>query len=448
MPAGSERSGLVRAALDVLARNRRGAWTCPSAGIYPHQWLWDSCFIAIGLAAHDPLRAADEVKAALRGQWSNGMVPHMVFADSVQDAGSTRLWQSRRDPRAPRGVDTSCITQPPILAIAVRYVSRHLTGEERRSFLLAVMPKIVEYHRWLYRERDLEHCGLVTLIHPWECGLDTTPPWMAVLRELPQPRWLRLVLRWRLTRLVRFLRRDTRFVPAVERSSDDDGLRMLVLARRLKQYGFDLRRLPPSGSVRVQDVSFNALLVVANRMLLTLAEEIGLELDAHLTASFRDTTDGLEDLWDESVGRYCSRDTSTGQLLTTPTIATFVVLWAGSRSDRARRLIQALHDDGWSPAFPVPSVRTDAPQFDAARYWKGPTWINTNWLVIQGLRARREVRLAGELRATTLRLIEQGGFGEYFSPLTGERRGADDFSWTAALTLELLQTAGENEASC
>jgi glycogen debranching enzyme len=107
-----------------------------------------------------------------------------------------------------------------------------------------------------------------------------------------------------------------------------------------------------------------------------------------------------------------------------------------------------LDDDGWWPAFPVPSVRTDAAQFDAARYWKGPTWINTNWLVIQGLRAIREVRLAGELRARTLRLIEQSGFGEYFSPLTGERRGADEFSWTAALTLELLQTAGENEASC
>ena len=66
---------LVRSALAVLDRNRRGSWTCPAAEIYPHQWLWDSGFVAIGLARHDPGRAAAELTALLRGQWSNGMVP-------------------------------------------------------------------------------------------------------------------------------------------------------------------------------------------------------------------------------------------------------------------------------------------------------------------------------------------------------------------------------------
>ena len=222
------RMTLVATALGVLERNRRGAWTCPADGIYPHQWLWDSCFVAIGLAAHDPERAAGELRAVLRGQWSNGMVPHMVFAAEVGDLGSARLWQSRRDPRAPRDVDTSCITQPPLLAIAAWFVARHLGEAARREFLDEIVPRIVAHHRWLYRERDLDGRGLVTLIHPWECGLDTTPPWMDALRRFPAPAWMRLVLRWRLTRIVRFFRRDTRFIPAAERSSDDDGLRMLV----------------------------------------------------------------------------------------------------------------------------------------------------------------------------------------------------------------------------
>ena len=34
-------------AVAVLERNRRDGWTCPSADLYPHQWLWDSCFHAI-----------------------------------------------------------------------------------------------------------------------------------------------------------------------------------------------------------------------------------------------------------------------------------------------------------------------------------------------------------------------------------------------------------------
>jgi len=37
-------------AREVLDRNRRGSWTCPSTALYPHQWLWDSCFIALGVA--------------------------------------------------------------------------------------------------------------------------------------------------------------------------------------------------------------------------------------------------------------------------------------------------------------------------------------------------------------------------------------------------------------
>ena len=45
---------LARRAQKVLDVNRRGAWTCPSVSLYPHQWLWDSCFVAIGLARVDP----------------------------------------------------------------------------------------------------------------------------------------------------------------------------------------------------------------------------------------------------------------------------------------------------------------------------------------------------------------------------------------------------------
>ncbi len=109
---------LARRAQEVLDRNRRGDWTCPSASLYPHQWLWDSCFVAIGLARVDAERAAGELRALFRGQWSNGMLPHMLFARDFPDVGSTRIWQSQRNPLAPKDIETSCITQPPVTAIA------------------------------------------------------------------------------------------------------------------------------------------------------------------------------------------------------------------------------------------------------------------------------------------------------------------------------------------
>src|SRR5438445_5405380 len=108
---------LVRRARAVLDRNRCGTYTCPSVKLYPHQWLWDSCFTAIGIARFDPHRADDELRALFRGQWANGMLPHMIFAEGSTDIGSRRVWQSRRHPDAPRDVATSCITQPPIAAV-------------------------------------------------------------------------------------------------------------------------------------------------------------------------------------------------------------------------------------------------------------------------------------------------------------------------------------------
>ncbi|MEX2256046.1 MAG: trehalase family glycosidase [Acidimicrobiia bacterium] len=431
---------LARRAQDVLDRNRRGTWTCPAEGFYPHQWLWDSCFVAIGLARSDPERAAGEMRSLYRGQWANGMFPHMIFSDDTPDIGSRRIWRSTTHADAPRDVDTSCITQPPLPSIAVAHVARELPRAARRAFLAESFPKLLAYHQWLYRERDLDDDGLVTLIHPWECGLDTTPPWMRQLRRTRGPWWLEPALRLRLARAARMFRRDTRYAPAAERLSDDDGLRMLALIHQAKRHGFELRRMPPERSVLIDDLAFNSLLAVADRALEEIADELTLTIEPELAAAFRSTEAALDHLWHEPTGQYYSRASVTGELLRIPTVATFLPLWGAVAQPPARveRLVRLLRDPGrfW-PAFPVPSVPTDAPQFDDDRYWKGPTWVNMNWAIIQGLRRCGQSALADDLRRCTLDLVERSGFAEYFSALTGTGYGAPEFSWTAALTLDL-----------
>jgi hypothetical protein len=109
---------------------------------------------------------------------------------------------------------------------------RKAQSDARRAFLAETFPKLLAHHAWMYRERDLEHTGLITLIHPWECGLDSTPPWMRALHAWKLPWWLRAAERVHLARLLRRLRYDTRYLPATERASDDDGLRILALAVR------------------------------------------------------------------------------------------------------------------------------------------------------------------------------------------------------------------------
>ena len=83
----------------------------------------------------------------------------------------------------------------------------------------------------------------------------------------------------------------------------------------------------------------------------------------------------------------------------------------------------------------LPTYR--GPAYDPDRYWRGPVWANTNWLVARGLRRYGACDRAARVEADTRRLVEREGFREYFNPETGAGRGSDRFSWTAALYLGL-----------
>ena len=71
--------GLAFQAEEVLRQNDMGSWTRAAPGLYPHQWSWDSAFIAIGLAHLDVRRAARELRSLFAHQWRTGKVPHIVF---------------------------------------------------------------------------------------------------------------------------------------------------------------------------------------------------------------------------------------------------------------------------------------------------------------------------------------------------------------------------------
>src|SRR5438105_9598829 len=109
-----QRAALLKELKTVLANNSRGTYTIPAADLYPHQWLWDSCFIAIGLRHLDVERAQTELASLVRGQWSNGMFPNIIFDSGKEHHRDRELWRSYVSPYAPRHVATSGITQPPM----------------------------------------------------------------------------------------------------------------------------------------------------------------------------------------------------------------------------------------------------------------------------------------------------------------------------------------------
>src|SRR4051812_18957204 len=135
----------------VLKQNDRGSHTVPAGDLYPHQWLWDSCFIAIGLRHLDVERAQSEVLSLLRGQWTNGMLPHIIFSQDRRYKADRNAWRSWVSPYAPQGINTSGITQPPMLAEAIVRIGEKMEWPERRQWYRLVWEPLLKYHQWLYK---------------------------------------------------------------------------------------------------------------------------------------------------------------------------------------------------------------------------------------------------------------------------------------------------------
>ncbi len=426
----------------VLTMNDRGDYTQPAHGLYPHQWLWDSCFTAIGWAHTDVARAQRELLSLLRGQWHNGMLPNIIFRPEARYRTDRNIWRSWVNPSAPSNVATTGITQPPMLAEAVVQVGAQLEWPERRVWYAKMWPALLHYHEWLYNERDPHHEGLTLQIHPWETGLDNSPPWMAEMHEHLMPLWIRMIEKSKFDRVITLFRRDTQTVPMDQRFSTIEAITLFDAQLRLRRKAYDINRILDHGLFAIEDLAFNSILIRANRHLMAIAKSLREEIPDELQERMRRTETVFDQLWDEYSGQYYSRDFITHRLLKIPTVSTLLPLYAGHISKaRAAQLVRLLEQEhGFGPAYPVPSVPIDSPWFRSKLYWQGPTWVNMNWLIIQGLRRYGYNAHADVLTESSLEMVGRSGAYEYFDALTGEPAGATEFSWTAALIIDLLKS--------
>ena len=124
---------------------------------------------------------------------------------------------------------------------------------------------------------------------------------------------------------------------------------------------------------------------------------------------------------------------------------TFLPLFAGlPSSEQARRLVEAhlMNPVEYAPRGEVGHwVTTTAkiePTWEPRRYWRGPVWVNPNWMIYYGLLKYGYREKAEQIKKGIIELVSEHGFREYFDPHTGEGYGAKDFSWTAALLVDLI----------
>jgi glycogen debranching enzyme len=392
---------LRQQAAELLRSNDCGSYTLPSPHLYPHQWAWDSAFAAIGWLHVDPDRAIVELETLLGGQWDDGRIPHITFHIDTDDYfPGPDFWGTADNHR------TSTITNPPVWTIAAKRIWDAGEGRER---IEAMIEDLERSHVFFAEQRDPNGWGLAATVHPWENGLDNSPAWDEPMSRVDT------------TGAPEFKRVDTDKVEdASQRPTDEDYAVYTTIVKSIEEDGFG------PGCFAVYDPFMSAMLLRAEHDLAALAEEAGVTSNAAERADR--VREGLGRLWDDDAGRYAFHDVHADLRYSLDVLPAYAPLFADPElpgSDRMREILKTRYWTKW----PLPTASPEADCYDPNRYWRGPTWVNQNWLFAPVL--------GDELVQKTLALVQREGFREYYHPETGAGLGATDFTWTAALVLDL-----------
>jgi hypothetical protein len=377
-----EREAVLAETERVLRQNwvtgERGAarfeYTEPSPGRYPWQWYWDSCFAAIVWRRFEPLRARAELESLLAAQRPDGFVGHTIFwRRPVTPLRSLFYNVAARD-----SFQTETI-QPPLLAWAWRLAVGDPNGE----------PRIGAQVDWLRANRDLEGDGLLWIVQPDESGLDASPKF--------EPVW-----GWH--------------------ANGRPGFPLLV--RRNRRRGWDARRIREGGGPVLCEVLTNTLW--------------SLSLQALGRPS---ATPALVDrLWDERRGLFFDEARPGGRIAVRTWASLAPLALPDLPEAIGRRLVEEhllAAAEFWTPVAP-PSVAADERGYEPGgghgpirRYWRGPTWVNSAWMVWLGLRRLGYEREAERLAGGVIGAVAREGLREYYDPRDGTGMGARDFAWSA-----------------
>jgi hypothetical protein len=357
-------------------------YTSPSPRRYPWQWYWDSCLTSISWRHFDVSRSRAELESLLAAATPEGFIGHTVFWGKPVPF-PRRLYYNICSPTDPM---THTI-QPPLLAWAWKIA----VGDP------SLEPRIRAHHELISAQRDLDGDGLLWIIQPDETGLDASPAFDAI--------W-----GWR--------------------ADGKPGFPLLV--RRNRRLQFDIQKIKQAGGPLVCSTLVNVLHGLS-RMALGLPSITPVLVDR---------------LYDADLGLF-------GQLVwperDCPVVSTWAALSPLALPDLpeeiGRRLVEEhlLNPEQFWLPVPPPSVSADEPSFSMKdhflglrRYWRGPTWVNSAWLVWLGLRRLGYRTEADELAQRIIATVAREGLREYYHPRTGEGMGAHDFAWSS-LVCELIE---------
>jgi glycogen debranching enzyme len=417
---------LRRMAEKVFAYNQvelpGGIFHMPSADLYVSMFAWDSGWHAIGMMHLDPALAASEIEVLLNQQCEDGHVPHEVLFDIEKRRSLKRIITMAAVHREFDESNRSAFIDPPSFMVAAEKIYE-LTRD--RGWLERIIPRLERCADYLSNDRDLFGDGLVSIIHPWESGTDTSP----VFDEPLNISYQNII------------------------SSASRALIYPAMLNRCAKLDWDVKRIAQENRFVFEDLTVNSIFIRGLVSLGRLEGELGNEEKArNYMGQARDMMAALIRInWDEHEGCFFPRfDLDNPRLSRRTTCASLLPMFTGlldkKRADRIVKEHIKNPEEFWIP-YLFPFNAHDELEKDGKIYfenlmlWRGHCiWTNMNWMINEALLEYGYEEEARELTMRTARMILNQGFREFYDTRTGRGQGTTRFCWPAVV-LDMIKRA-------
>lgn len=151
--------------------------------------------------------------------------------------------------------------------------------------------------------------------------------------------------------------------------------------------------------------------------------------------------ESLESLWNDEAATYLPQHANRAPIRNRTVLSLLALFAGGLPTEHERALVSDIENpQRFAATYPLPTVAMDDPKFAADEMWRGPTWVNTTYLVAEGLEKAGLNDKAKKLRSQLLDGVEAAkGPVEYFNSQTGVKAPSAtvSFGWSAALYVDL-----------
>lgn len=356
-----------------------------------NQWLWDSGWHMIVWSHRRPENAVADLRSLLQFQQDDGFIPEIIFWGQ-----NALLRKLNRFVNGYSHEEYTDLTQMPMLAYSVRAIWQ---ATHDKNLLKEFVPKIVKFLEW-WQNRDHDNDGLVSIIHPWESGIDASPMYDPVF-NLRNPRAYAMYPKfWRLLRIYH-------------------------------KIGWNQQTMLNRGWFNIEDVGVCSVYADGWGVLASLAGEFDNDLAARCLVQHKKYQEAvIHKCWDEERGQFVSYFHQNGveKVSRVEAIQTLLPLLLDDLpADIQQKLVAKIIDPRkFGLTYPVPTVARSESEFnprDSMLLWRGPLWPCTNWLVMEGLLKHGFRKEASAILERWIVLYLQNGIWEYYNPLTGKGLG-------------------------